>query len=89
MSRYANTPRTWVPHPDKGWLRVTFRGPNYWQNQAYSNYQVSSADDMLSLAYRNYGDATMYWGIAEMNPGVLCPDDLKAGEVLQLPAGPR
>ncbi len=87
-SRYASTPRTWVPK-DGAWVQVTFRRPNIWTNQAYTEYQANSSDDMVLLAHQNYGDPGRYWGIAEMNPGVLCPDDLEAGTVLQLPAGPR
>lgn len=87
MSRYAKTPRTWVPHPTQGWVQVTFRNPIIWNNQAYSEYQTNSSEDMLLIAYDNYGDTALYWGIAEMNPTVLCPDDLEAGSVIRIPAG--
>ena len=89
MSRYDNTPRRWVPHSTQGWVQVTFRNPKVWRNQAYTDYQSSEPDDMILLAHQNYGDVERYWGIAEMNPDVLCPDDLVPGTILQIPAGPR
>ena len=89
MARYDRTPRTWAPKSDKGWVQVTFRSPNYWKNQAYTERFATDYDTFVNLATTNYGDPSLYWGIAEMNPSVLCPDDLAAGVVLQLPAGPR
>jgi hypothetical protein len=89
MSRYTNTSRNWVPHPTKGWVQVTFRSPNVWRSQAYTEHWASSADDMLSLAFDNYGDPSRYWGIAEMNPSIACPDDLEPGTILRMPTRPR
>jgi nucleoid-associated protein YgaU len=88
-SRYSNTPRTWAPHPTRGWVQVTHRAPNIWNNQVYTDYLSTDFDTFVNLSVRNYGDPNLYWGIAEMNPEVLCPDDLRAGVILQLPAGPR
>lgn len=88
-SRYDRTPRTWVPNASGNWVQVTFRSPNFWVNQSYDEQLSTDFDSFVNLATRNYGDPNLYWGIAEMNPEVLCPDDLGPGEVLQIPAGPR
>lgn len=87
--RYSSTARTWAPHPTRGWVRVTHRAPNLWNRQAYTEHLSRDFDSFVSLASANYGDPNLYWGIAEMNPEVACPDDLGPGEVLQIPAGPR
>ena len=87
--RYQNTARTWAPHPTRGWVRVTHRLPNRWDQQSYTEHLSTETDTMVLLAAQTYGDPNLYWGIAEMNPEVGCPDDLRQGEVLQIPAGPR
>lgn len=88
-SRYESTPRTWVPHAVHGWVQVTFRRPNRWDRQRFTETLSTENDTFVNLATRRYGDPNLYWGIAEMNPEVACPDDLGAGVVLQIPDGPR
>jgi hypothetical protein len=88
-ARYDRVPRTWAPHPSGKWVQVAFRSPNFWVRQAYDERLSTDHDDFVNLASDNYGDPNLYWGIAEMNPEVLCPDDLGPGVVLQIPAGPR
>lgn len=89
MGRYDNTDRTWVPHKTRGWVQVTHRWPQVWDNQLYSEQVSTDFDTFPQLAIDNFNDPNLYYGIAEMNPEVLCPDDLSPGVVLQIPAGPR
>lgn len=40
------------------------------------------------LAFRAYRDETLWWVIADANPGILWFDELPAGTVLRVPSGP-
>ena len=87
MARYDKTARTWAPHGDKGWVQVTFRAPKRWKNRRYTEQMSTEFDTMPQLAITHYRNPNLYWGIAEMNPEVLCPDDLRPGVTIQLPVG--
>lgn len=53
--------------------------------ETYSIYTVKQGDTLDLLATRIYGDPTLYWRIADMNPHISFPDLIQVGDVLRLP----
>ena len=53
--------------------------------EQYSIYTVKQGDTLDMLATRIYGDPTLYWRIADMNPHISFPDLIQVGDVLRLP----
>jgi nucleoid-associated protein YgaU len=51
----------------------------------YTVYTVRDGDTLDLLATSMYGDPTLYWRIADMNPHIAFPDLLQVGDVLRLP----
>ena len=51
----------------------------------YTVYTVRDGDTLDLLATNMYGDPTLYWRIADMNPHIAFPDLLQVGDVLRLP----
>lgn len=85
MSRYLGATRAWVPHKTNGMVEIVFRRPPHWSFQPYKERTARAGDTMDLIAQDEYGDATRYWGIAWMNPGVPCPDDLAPDTVVRIP----
>ena len=54
----------------------------------YTTYRVTSGDRLDSLAGVAYGDAELWWVIADANPEVFYPDDLVPGALLRIPTTP-
>jgi nucleoid-associated protein YgaU len=52
----------------------------------YSLYTVRSNDTMDSIAVAVYGDPSLYWRIADMNPQIQYPDSLQVGDILRIPS---
>lgn len=53
--------------------------------QNYTVYTVREADTLESVAFRHYGNPKRYWEIADANPQIQFPLDIKTGDVLRLP----
>lgn len=53
--------------------------------EKYSIYSVKSGETMESIAVNVYGDPTLYWRIADMNPQISFPDSLQVGDVIRIP----
>lgn len=51
----------------------------------YTVYTVRDGDTLDLLATSMYGDPTLWWRIADMNPHIAFPDLLQVGDVLRLP----
>lgn len=84
--RYANEDRTWVPYRKAGeTVQIVTRPPTVWQDQSYHTYVTTAADSMSSLAFVQYGTPEAWWLIADMNPRIVCPDDLRPGDPVQIP----
>lgn len=50
------------------------------------SYTTAEGDSMAALAQRFYGDATVWWVIADANPHVLYPLDLPKNTLLSIPS---
>jgi nucleoid-associated protein YgaU len=53
--------------------------------EKYSLYTVRSNDTMESIAVLTYGDPSLYWRIADMNPQIQYPDSLQIGDTIRIP----
>lgn len=54
-------------------------------SERYSLYTVKAGDTIESLAVSVFGDPTLYWRIADMNPQLDYPDSLTPGDLIRLP----
>lgn len=48
-------------------------------------YMVKETDNIQLLAYRSLQDASQWWVIADANPHIRNPMDLKLGDMIYLP----
>lgn len=51
----------------------------------YNNHRVVEGDRLDTLAAIAYDDPELWWVIADANPTVFYPDDLKPGTLLKIP----
>jgi phage tail protein X len=51
----------------------------------YTSHQLAQGERVDNLAYQYYGDPTVWWRIADANPGILFWDNLTAGTVIRIP----
>lgn len=52
----------------------------------YSVYAVVQGDTLENIAARQLGDPRRYWEIADINPQIKFPTDLRPGMAIRLPA---
>lgn len=90
-SRYANSPVILVDTPS------AFISENrpcvqciYFSSQeaftfGYVYHLWKDTDRPDSLAHTFYGDATMWWYIADANPEILSWDNIQAGTLIRIP----
>jgi hypothetical protein len=64
---------------------VTVSQPVVFERAPYARYQVIQGETYQLLADRMWGDAGMWWRIADANPQIFFPDDLKPGDIIRLP----
>lgn len=48
-------------------------------------YTVRPGDTFENLAAKLYGDSAQYWRLADLNPQIKFPLDLKAGDTIRIP----
>ena len=48
-------------------------------------YTVRPGDTFENLAAKLYGDSAQYWRLADLNPQIKFPLDLKAGDIIRIP----
>lgn len=51
----------------------------------YSTYRVRMGDHIEALAFTAFGDAELWWQIADANPELDYPDELTPGALLRIP----
>ena len=88
MDRYTDsstTRTTTMPHRNGTQVSVVLRKPQFRTQQNFVSYTVSAADRMWTLAERHYGNTLDWWVIADLNPAVVCPDDLFWGMKIAVP----
>lgn len=74
--RYSDT-------PDDNGIVLAVKKVSY--NTAVYQYTVRPGDTFDTLAAALYGDSGQYWRLADLNPQIKNPLDLKAGDVIRIP----
>ena len=90
-SRYANSTVLTVTAPDTfggGHIAVIVPGIQKPFSFRYISHLVITGERIDTLAYQYYGDAHMWWRIADANPGIMWFDDVAPGTVLRIPVLP-
>ena len=83
-SRYVNSPVLLVEGSD-GVSRPTVYRNSVGLPNSFLHYQVVYGDRMDLLAFRFFGDPTLWWVIADANPEVFYPDALIMGSIVRIP----
>lgn len=63
--------------------QTTSRGPS--TKRSYSVYRVKAGDTLDTIAHNAFGNFDRWWEIADMNPQIKFPMDLKPGDVIRIP----
>lgn len=81
-SRYENSTVVTIP-TSKGWIPTVYRdlGPVLTTGEV----QLAADDTLQHLAFRLYGDAELWWVLADANPDIGFPDRVPAGTLLKVP----
>ena len=53
--------------------------------RTFQTYIWREGDRLDLMAHQIYGDARMWWAIADLNPEYLYPDEILPGSVVRLP----
>lgn len=81
-SRYEGAVVTTVKS-DRGYSTVVFR--EFKQPGLVGEFIIRENETLMDLAHRAYGDAELWWHIADANPELLYPDQIPAGTVVKVP----
>jgi hypothetical protein len=84
-SRYAPQTILQVFDVERDNTYPTVYGPAPTITQTFTNYVVQAGDRFDTLAYKVFGDPTLWWQIADENPEVFYPDMLVPGTMIRLP----
>jgi nucleoid-associated protein YgaU len=84
-SRYANSNLTLVPSARGTNLAVVPGQQREWSFN-FTYHQIDGADRMDLLAEQYYGDARMWWHIADANPEVMDWTVLTPGQIIRIPS---
>jgi phage tail protein X len=52
---------------------------------SFLHYQTVYGDRLDTLAYRFFADPTLWWIIADANPGIVYPQPIPVGSILAIP----
>jgi len=85
MDRYANEKTVDVPHRNGSNVRIVVRKPRNYPRQRFVTYTATAADAFWTLAHQHIRNSQDWWFIADLNPHVLCPDDLRWNTKLLIP----
>lgn len=53
---------------------------------SFTYYRVVAAERIENIAYNQYGDARLWWIIADANPEILDWFDLEPGKIIRVPS---
>lgn len=91
-SRYADTPLYQLrvgPALSNSFVYGVWERPFDWENYQCQTYHVVTRDEVGRLdliAYKYYGDPTLWWVIADINNINNFLDDMQAGRELAIPS---
>ena len=76
-----------VPVADRdGVFHATVVNTREVEELPYTTVTVKAGDRLDLLAHTAYGDAELWWRIADANPDLLFPDALVPGQLLRVPS---
>lgn len=81
-SRYVTTPPTKVGNT----IMLKLRERHKFDISKASLYTVIQGDTIDGIAYKLYGNASLWWAIMDANPKYQNELDMKAGDVINIPA---
>lgn len=84
-SRYDDWPKHWAPHPSGRQVECVMRRFVWWNAQPYVTKRAVVDETFPLIAEAEYGAAELWWLVADLNPHVTMPDDLKPGDTVHLP----
>ena len=67
-------------------LILSIRNRNYFNLDNATFYTVVQGDTIDGIAYRQYGNAQLWWAIMDANPKYQSEIDIKPGDVLTIPS---
>lgn len=82
-SRYTKT-TPYVRHT--GTLILGIRNRNYFNIDKATFYTVVQGDIIDGIAYKQYGNAQLWWAIMDANPKYQSEIEIKPGDVLTIPS---
>ena len=83
-SRYYGRPVLTVPTGEATSGQAVFRPPPG-AASSFFYYTVVDGDRLDNLAFRIYGNANLWWRLADANPELFYPEMLIPGSVLRIP----
>lgn len=88
QSRYENSRRVFASDSSGNRRRIVeFPAPRAVQFSA-TRHIAEENDRMDLLAARYFNDPEMWWVIAEANPELFYPEDIRPGTVVRIPSAP-
>jgi hypothetical protein len=84
-SRYADSTLALVSSGRGTNLTIVPGQQREWSFQ-FTYHQWTSSDRVDLLATQYYGDARMWWHIADANPEVMTWDELTPGQIIRIPS---
>lgn len=82
-SRYVKT----SAHVRKGeTLILDIRRRNHFDEEKSTFYTVVQGDTVDGIAYKQYGNAQLWWAIMDANPVYQSEIEIKPGDVLMIPS---
>ena len=82
-SRYTRTP-AYVRQGSN--LILGIRSRNYFNVDKSTFYTVVQGDTIDGIAYKQYGNAQLWWAIMDANPRYLSELEINPGDVLTIPS---
>lgn len=84
-SRYAAGRFVRVSLPDGTPSRMLWPAAKKTTGVKYKLYTIKAGDRLDLIAFREYGDASKWWMISDMNPEILWPHDIVDGSTIRIP----
>lgn len=82
-SRYIKTP---IFAKDGQAFIFNIREKQKFNSDLATYYTVIEGDTLDGIAFKNYGNANLYWAILDANPQYMSEMDIKVGDTIMIPS---
>lgn len=82
-SRYVNT-SAYIRRGET--LVLSMRSRNHFDEGKFTYYTVVQGDTIDGIAYKQYGNAQLWWAIMDANPAYQSELEIKPGHVIAIPS---